>query len=75
MGAIFDEMLSSRSLTGEQIAFLQQTIVGSGALGKSERMIEELADESLNALEALEIDERAKHELRELALKVINRQA
>jgi geranylgeranyl pyrophosphate synthase len=38
-------------------------------------MIEELADESLNALEALEIDERAKHELRELALKVINRQA
>ncbi len=28
-----------------------------------------------NALESLEIDERAKHELRELALKVINRQA
>ena len=75
VGAIFDEMLSSRNLTGEQIAFLQQTIVGSGALAKTERMIEELADESLNALESLEIDNRAKHELRELALKVINRQA
>lgn len=75
VGAIFDEMLSSRSLTAEQIGFLQQTISGSGALAKTERMIEELADESLNALEALEIDERAKHELRELALKVINRQA
>jgi geranylgeranyl diphosphate synthase type I len=75
VGAIFDEMLSSRSLTGEQIAFLQQTIVGSGALAKTERMIEELADESLNALESLDIDERAKNELRDLAMKVINRQA
>ena len=75
VGAIFDEMLSSRNLTNEQIGFLQQTISGSGALAKTERMIEELADESLNALEALKIDERAKHELRELALKVINRQA
>lgn len=75
VGTIFDEMLSSRSLTTEQIGFLQQTISGSGALTKTERMIEELADESLNALDALEIDERGKHELRELALKVINRQA
>jgi geranylgeranyl diphosphate synthase type I len=54
---------------------LQQTISGSGALAKTERMIEELADESLNALTSLQIDDRAKEQLRELALKVINRQA
>jgi geranylgeranyl diphosphate synthase type I len=75
VGAIFDEMLSSRNLTQEQIGFLQQTISGSGALAKTERMIEELADESLNALDSLEINEKAKLQLRELALKVINRQA
>jgi geranylgeranyl diphosphate synthase type I len=75
VGAIFDEMLSSRNLTQEQIGFLQQTISGSGALAKTERMIEELADESLNALDSLEINEKAKLQLRELALRVINRQA
>ena len=75
VGKIFDEMLTSGSLTPEQIGFLQQTISGSGALAKTERMIEELADESLNALASLQIEERAKQQLRELALKVINRQA
>jgi geranylgeranyl diphosphate synthase type I len=54
---------------------LQQTIVGSGALAKTERMIEELGDESLNALASLDIDERAKSELRALALKVIDRES
>jgi geranylgeranyl pyrophosphate synthase len=38
-------------------------------------MIEELAEESMNALQTLDIDARAKDQLRELALKVINRQA
>ena len=72
-GQIFDEMLAQRDLTAEQIAFLQQTIVGSGALTKTERMIEELAEESLAALELLQLDSFAKAQLRELALKVINR--
>lgn len=75
VGKIFDELLCSGTLSAEQIGFLQQTIVGSGALAKTERMIDELADESLNALDVLEMDTRAKQELRELALKVINRQA
>jgi geranylgeranyl diphosphate synthase type I len=67
--------LTSRSLDGEQIGFLQRTITESGALAKSERMIEELAEESMNVLQTLDIDARAKDQLRELALKVINRQA
>lgn len=75
VGRIFDELLTSRSLDGEQIGFLQRTITESGALAKTERMIDELAEESLNALDSLDIDPRAKEQLRELALKVINRQA
>ncbi len=75
VGKIFDELLSSRKLEDEQIAFLQQTIKGSGALSKTEQMIEELANESLSALDMLEIDPTAKLQLRELAMRVINRQA
>ncbi|MCX8529111.1 MAG: polyprenyl synthetase family protein [Rhodoluna sp.] len=72
-GQLFDELLAQRDLTGEQIAFLQQTIMGSGALAKTERMIEELANESLAALDLLEIESYAKAQLQDLALKVINR--
>ena len=38
-------------------------------------MIEELADESLAALELLELETFAKDQLKDLALKVINRSA
>jgi dsRNA-specific ribonuclease len=37
VGKLFDEMLSSRELTDEQVAFLQQTIIGSKALEKVEK--------------------------------------
>ena len=74
-GQVFEELLSQRDLTEEQIKFLQQTIVGSGALAKTERMIEELAAESLAALDLLELDAYSKAQLGELAQKVINRQA
>jgi geranylgeranyl diphosphate synthase type I len=72
-GQVFDELLAQRDLSNEQIVFLQQTIVGSGALAKTERMIEELADESLSALELLQLDSYAKSQLQDLAEKVINR--
>jgi geranylgeranyl diphosphate synthase type I len=75
IGRIFEELLTSRELEPEQIAFMQQTITESGALAKTERMMEELADESLNALEILDIDPGAKENLKALALKVINREA
>ena len=71
---VFDEMISSRSLDEDQIKSLQQTIIGSGALNKTERMIEDLASQSLEALETLEIGADAKAKLRELAEMVINRQ-
>ena len=73
VGRVFDEMLCAKNLDSEQIGFLQRTIVGTGALTKTERMIEELADQSLSALEELQISDKAKTHLRELALKVINR--
>jgi geranylgeranyl diphosphate synthase type I len=73
VGRIFDELLTSKSLDAEQIGFLQRTIEGTGALSKTERMIEELASQAMQALESIEIGDRAKSHLRELALKVINR--
>ncbi len=72
---IFDELLSARDLTGEQINFLQHTIRGSGALAKTERMLEELAEESLTALSALDLAEPAKSALGALARKVIERES
>lgn len=75
VGKIFDELLSSRSLNADQINFLQQTIIGSGALQKTERMLEELAAESLNALDQIDLEESSKSVLRDLANKVINRAA
>ncbi len=75
VGKVFDELLMSRTLEAEQIVFLQQAIKESGALAKTEKMIEELANESLSALEQLQLDGTAKIQLRELAMRVINRQA
>ena len=75
VGKIFDELLTHRELDAEQIAFLQQTIKGSGALAKTESMIEELANESLLALDQLQLDPTAMIQLRELAVRVINRQS
>lgn len=75
VGKVFDELLMNRELEQEQIVFLQQAIKESGALAKTEQMIEELANESLSALAQLEIDSNAKLQLRELAMRVINRDA
>ena len=73
VGRVFDEMLSSRNLNNEQITFLQQTIVGCGALAKVEAMIEDLANQALEALSSLEITDAARDNLRQLAFKVIRR--
>jgi geranylgeranyl diphosphate synthase type I len=73
VGKVFDDMLSSRDLNDDQIKFLQQSIVGCGALKKTEAMIEDLGTESLRLLEEIEIDTEAKSALRELARFVMNR--
>jgi geranylgeranyl pyrophosphate synthase len=54
---------------------MQKLIQESGALEKTERMIIELGDRSLEALESSNLEENAKAELRALALKVVNRDA
>ncbi len=70
---IFDELLCERELTDEQIRYLQQTIIDSGALRKTELMLEELAEQSLTALENIELSATAKDNLRALAQKVVSR--
>jgi geranylgeranyl diphosphate synthase type I len=75
MADSFEELLTSRDLDANQIAFMQQLIKDSGALEKTERMIVELADRSLEALDASNLETTAKSALKALALKVINRDA
>jgi geranylgeranyl diphosphate synthase type I len=75
MADTFEELLTSRDLDSNQITFMQQLIKDSGALEKTERMIVELADRSLEALEASNLEPTAKSALKALALKVINRDA
>jgi cell wall-associated NlpC family hydrolase len=75
MADSFEELLTSRELDAQQIAFMQKLIQGSGALEKTERMITELADRSLESLESSSLEQTAKSALKSLALKVINRDA
>lgn len=75
MATSFEELLTSRELDAQQISFMQKLIQGSGALEKTERMITELADRSLDSLESSNLEETAKSALKSLALKVINRDA
>jgi geranylgeranyl diphosphate synthase type I len=73
LAKIFDELLSQRDLGDEQIEFLQKAIRESGALAKTERMLQDLGDQALEALGALDVSEPAREALKQLALKVINR--
>jgi geranylgeranyl diphosphate synthase type I len=75
VGKLFDEMLSSRELTNEQVGFLQQTIIGSGALEKVERTITELSNQAMAALNGITLEPQAMAHLKSMAEKVINRQA
>jgi geranylgeranyl diphosphate synthase type I len=75
MAESFEELLTSRELDAHQIAFMQKLIKDSGALEKTERMIIELGDRSLESLDAANLEESAKATLKALALKVISRDA
>lgn len=70
---LFEEMLQSKELTGEQIEFMQQTITDCGALAKTERMISEYSNQAIQALAELDISESARVALAKLADAVINR--
>ena len=75
MAESFEELLTSRELDTHQIAFMQKLIKDSGALEKTERMIVELGDRSLESLDSANLEESAKATLKALALKVISRDA
>ncbi|MEN9714039.1 MAG: hypothetical protein RLZZ164_703 [Actinomycetota bacterium] len=70
----FDQMLAIGELSSAQIAQMQQQIQTSGALTKTEQLIDELGNEAVAALESVAIDEAAKQQLHQLADQVVNRQ-
>ena len=70
---IFNDLLSERELESEQIEFMQQTIRDSGALEKTERMMQEYGDRALQVLETLDLEPVAKGKLQDLAERVISR--
>jgi geranylgeranyl diphosphate synthase, type I len=72
---IFNEMLGDRSLTGEQIEVMQETLQDTGALEKMEQMISGYVDQAMDALDAAPLSPSASAELTRLAEAVTKRQA
>jgi len=72
---LFQEMLGDRHLTGEQIDVMQSTLRETGALEKTEEMIEGYVTQALDALHRAPVAQGAKGELRRLAEAVTKRQA
>ena len=70
---IFEELLSSGEIEAEQLEFMRQAIIDSGAVDKTERLIAEHSQRSIEALAALEISDQGRMMLAALADKVINR--
>ena len=70
----FDKLLAAGELSPHQIGLLQQTIRGSGALAKTELVMNQLADNALENLSHLELQPIAKSALETLARKVVDRE-
>jgi geranylgeranyl diphosphate synthase type I len=70
---IFEELLTAREIEDEQVEFMQQAIIESGALKKVEQMILEYSAAASTALAELEISELGRERLGALADAVINR--
>jgi geranylgeranyl diphosphate synthase type I len=70
---IFDELLTSGDIDDEQLEFMRTTIKESGALDKTERLIEEHSNRAIEALASLEVTDQARKMLSLLTHKVINR--
>lgn len=73
VGRIFDELLTAGEIDAEQLDFMRQSIIESGALAKTERLIQEHSERSIEALASLEISDQARKMLAALTDKVINR--
>jgi len=70
---IFDELLTSGEIDDEQLEFMRTTIKDSGALDKTERLIEEHSSRAIEALAILEVTDQSRKMLSLLTDKVINR--
>jgi geranylgeranyl diphosphate synthase type I len=70
---IFDELLTSGEIDGEQLEFMRTTIQDSGALAKTERLIEEHSNRAIEALSNLALTDQARQMLSLLTEKVIYR--
>lgn len=70
-----DELLGDPGLDAQQIAFLQQTIVDSGALDRVEQLISRYATEADRALSGAALDNAAVGALRDLARAAVARAA
>lgn len=79
MGSAADQdaisiVLGNPESTGEQISRAQQALATSGAVAKTESMIDSLVDQAMSALDSLETEE-ARAELERLALAVTRRES
>lgn len=72
---IFNEMLGDRSLSGEQIEVMQETLEATGAVEKIETMISDYVSQAMDALHAAHFSPGATAELTRLAEAVTQRQA
>jgi geranylgeranyl diphosphate synthase type I len=70
---IFNELLMGGEIDAEQLEFMRQTITDSGALEKTERLIEEHSNRAIEGLANLEISDQGRKMLAALAQQVINR--
>jgi geranylgeranyl diphosphate synthase type I len=68
-------MLGDRSLSGEQIEVMQETLNATGALDKIETMISDYVSQAMEALHGAGLSPGATAELTRLAEAVTQRQA
>lgn len=72
---IFNEMLGDRTLSGEQIDVMQETLHDTGALDHVEKMISSYVGQAMDALSVAPLSPAAATELTRLAEAVTKRQA
>ena len=73
VAGVFESLLGDRELESEQIEFMQETIQDSGALRKTEHLIEEYSAKSKQALEKIEMPQAAKERFEAWSEAVTNR--
>lgn len=70
---IFEELLVSGEIDADQLQFMRDSIVESGALEKTEKLIKSYSERAIEALADLEISDQGRKQLAGLTDAVINR--